>query len=57
MRCLYVDMKKSGADNSLNPKMSEEEKAKVVIQKAKVEDDEYKNYTEEQTYYRCVRVE
>jgi len=57
MRCLYVDVKKSRADNSLNPKMSEEEKAKVVIQKAKVEDDEYKNYTEEQTYYRCVRVE
>lgn len=57
MRCSYVDMKKSSADNSLNPKMSEEEKAKVVIQKAKVEDDEYKNYTEEQTYYRCVRVE
>jgi hypothetical protein len=36
--------------------MSEEEKAKVVIQKAKVEDDEYKNYTEEQTYYRCVNI-
>ena len=57
MRCLLVDVKKSSADNSVNPKMSEEEKAKVVIQKAKVEDDEYKNYTEEQTYYRCVSVE
>lgn len=45
------DVKKRRTDNSLNPKMSEEEKAKVVIQKAKVEDDEYKNYTEEQTYY------
>ncbi|PNF17190.1 ATP-dependent helicase brm [Cryptotermes secundus] len=45
------DLKKNSDDNSLNPKMSEEEKAKVVIQKAKVEDDEYKNYTEEQTYY------
>jgi hypothetical protein len=53
---LCVDVKKNSTDNSLNPKMSEEEKAKVVIQKAKVEDDEYKNYTEEQTYYRCVRV-
>jgi hypothetical protein len=50
-------MKKSSAGNSMNPKMSEEEKAKVVIQKAKVEDDEYKNYTEEQTYYRYVRVD
>ena len=56
-KCLYTDVKKSKADNSLNSKMSEEEKAKVVIQKAKVEDDEYKNYTEEQTYYRYVRVE
>ncbi|XP_069692754.1 ATP-dependent helicase brm-like isoform X2 [Periplaneta americana] len=45
------EVKKNSDDNSLNPKMSEEEKAKVVIQKAKVEDDEYKNYTEEQTYY------
>lgn len=57
MNCLSVDLKKNRGDNSLNPKMSEEEKAKVVIQKAKVEDDEYKNYTEEQTYYRCVKVE
>lgn len=32
--------------------LSEEDQARVVIQKAKVEDDEYKNYTEEQTYYR-----
>jgi hypothetical protein len=56
-KCLYTDVKKSKGDNSLNSKMSEEEKAKVVIQKAKVEDDEYKNYTEEQTYYRYVRVE
>nr|CAD7200422.1 unnamed protein product [Timema douglasi] len=31
--------------------LTEDDKAKVVIQKAKVEDDEYKNYTEEQTYY------
>jgi hypothetical protein len=54
---LNADVKKSSDDNSLNPKMSEEEKAKVVIQKAKVEDDEYKNYTEEQTYYRYVKVE
>jgi hypothetical protein len=54
---LLVDVKKSSNGNSLNPKMSEEEKAKVVIQKAKVEDDEYKNYTEEQTYYRCVNIE
>jgi hypothetical protein len=54
---LYIDVKKNSDDNSLNPKMSEEEKAKVVIQKAKVEDDEYKNYTEEQTYYRFVSME
>jgi hypothetical protein len=57
MNYLSVDLKKNSDGNSLNPKMSEEEKAKVVIQKAKVEDDEYKNYTEEQTYYRCVKVE
>lgn len=32
---------------------SEEDKAKEVIKKAKVEDDEYhKNANEEQTYYR-----
>lgn len=30
---------------------TEETKAKEVIKKAKVEDDEYKNATEEQTYY------
>jgi hypothetical protein len=57
MKYLSVDLKKNSDDNSRTPKMSEEEKAKVVIQKAKVEDDEYKNYTEEQTYYRCVKVE
>jgi len=28
-----------------------EEKANEVIQKAKVEDDEYKNQSEEHTYY------
>jgi hypothetical protein len=34
---------------------SEEDKAKEVINKAKVEDDEYhKNANEEQTYYRWV---
>lgn len=30
----------------------EEDKAMEVIKQAKVEDDEYKNATEEQTYYR-----
>jgi hypothetical protein len=57
MEYLFADLKKNRDGNSLNPKMSEEEKAKVVIQKAKVEDDEYKNYTEEQTYYRFVKEE
>jgi hypothetical protein len=57
MKYLSSELKKNGDGNSLNPKMSEEEKAKVVIQKAKVEDDEYKNYTEEQTYYRFVKEE
>jgi hypothetical protein len=57
MSCLCVDVKKRIADNSLNPKMSDEEKAKVVIQKAKVEDDEYKTSTEEQTYYRYKKLQ
>ncbi|XP_063220159.1 ATP-dependent helicase brm-like [Bacillus rossius redtenbacheri] len=44
----YHDKKNQGF-SKMN--LTEEEKTKVVIQKAKVEDDEYKNYTEEQTYY------
>ncbi|XP_066997034.2 ATP-dependent helicase brm isoform X2 [Anabrus simplex] len=36
---------------NIDEKLSDEEKARVVIEKAKAEDDEYKNYPEEQTYY------
>lgn len=38
-------------DKSSHYGRTEEEKAKDVIKKAKVEDDEYKTTTEEQTYY------
>nr|CAD7452587.1 unnamed protein product [Timema tahoe] len=45
-----TDIKKK-CDSASATNLTEDDKAKVVIQKAKVEDDEYKNYTEEQTYY------
>ncbi|KAK7868746.1 hypothetical protein R5R35_002544 [Gryllus longicercus] len=35
----------------IDEKLSDEEKAKAIIEQAKAEDDEYKNYSEEQTYY------
>lgn len=37
--------------NDKDREKTDEEKARDMIKKAKVEDDEYK--TEEQTYYRC----
>lgn len=36
---------------------SDEDKAREMIKKAKVEDDEYKTSTEEQTYYRCDKLQ
>ncbi|XP_047102247.1 ATP-dependent helicase brm isoform X2 [Schistocerca piceifrons] len=38
-------------DDSSDPTKSDADKAREVIKKAKVEDDEYKSSTEEQTYY------
>lgn len=46
----YTVLAKSSEDS----KSTDNDKAKEVIQKAKVEDDEYKNTSEEHTYYRLV---
>lgn len=43
--------KENSSDNDLDTKQSDEERAREVIKKAKVEDDEYKSATEEHTYY------
>ncbi|XP_046992487.1 ATP-dependent helicase brm-like [Schistocerca americana] len=46
-----TDTTKNRRGKEFGDSMSEEERARAVIEKAKAEDDEYKNYTEEQTYY------
>ena len=45
----YTDTK---PHRSRNSDASDDDKARAMIKKAKVEDDEYKNSAEEQTYYR-----
>ncbi|KAG8224506.1 hypothetical protein J437_LFUL004989 [Ladona fulva] len=45
-RQLRTQRRRRGGDSK-----TEEEKTREIIRKARVEDDEYKNYTEEQNYY------
>jgi hypothetical protein len=54
MTRLFADTKPNTSNSS---SASDEDKAREVIKKAKVEDDEYKTSTEEQTYYRCKKLQ
>ena len=49
---LYLEKRRHHRDERSDKEKTDEEKAREMIKKAKVEDDEYK--TEEQTYYRYV---